>query len=1374
MPTSSAALTEPADDAPDAILSGLAWIGLLGILVIGVMMQQLQALLSGMHTDGNPAAAAAAFRHPTTGAAVIHDWFTYAARVNTVLGLPIDGAEVASVTSPRHIVALHAWLDSYFLVPAYMMVLVGLLLLARHRIKWVGNGEWGKAWQDRGRASVQQFVKKPFAPEVLLAIGLVAAILGAVADVLVENPLEVRVMDESARVFAVDPTAGATTLEREIGPLLSQVRVFAIIKMVAIGLAMLCTLLLWIIRSADHRERTSAVWRSVVAVRAQIVVVIVLGFVITRQEAALDAIRGWGPSQTTWTIGLTLLLAYVAWEACRGLINELQRRAQEPAPALRDSVASAAAEAPKPRWALVKLVLSIALFVLGWMIGWQGLSAVAIFVGISALGDFVAPPRTHAPADRGTRAKPPLGQPWDGLALVIAAAVSTTVGLGMIGASFGQLVYQPGVDPDRLLAIAGGGIALATLPAIVALLVGLDRRRTEESWRWMALAIGVGVSATVGLVMLLASVGELLVGFDIDPARLFAIAGVGAALIVAPVVLAFILRVRHRPREQPRPGGRSDAASRHTRSITIPQWANVDRVLARIERRRPRRLKLTIPLVFGFVVAGIVIFAIGLPIWNAITGRAWWELPETAGPIAVLLSFGVVAMLFVSLLSWLAERWRPGRALRVLGARRMPFYALGVVWLLLIPFVDGPGFHDVRLLEPTSPPTVQSVELDETYEEWLRDNVTNTTSDSATRSVSPMLFVASSGGGIRAAYWSALALSCINESEPLTFAATSSSLPPDHSVCASARVIAELRSEAETGMAAGSVETELEAIRDRARARARTIFAMSGISGGSLGVAAYAAHLVEALDDPAQLDDATWLDNRLNDDYLSATMAWALFIELPRAFLRFDPGTDRAEAMEQAWERSWVLPGEPTEDLGLDVGLRELWLEHAGVLPLLLLNSTSVADGCRFNGSVVNAGIERAADRCHSLRPFARLGQDRTEGSQALASTLDLSDFLCSDEDIRLSTVVLMSARFPGISPTGRLEACEADGNGRTVDEPTDSDDPRAVTYLVDGGYLDTSGASALTDVSAALAPSIEDVNEEHPGSCVVPFYVQLDNGHQRVAPPPSDPEPSELRAPLTATNATRGARAASAEAATALEFSRWFSTAGKRLMSGGWPLADRYAWIVPEAHPGVQAPLGWTMSPSAIEDLRSQMRQPLNGLTLQEVRRWLAGGMTCSPVVAGERYRARAFRPEVELGLEDIGGRWIVTDTPQMLSGFTDLDEGMRGSITVIPRIANLSEWMLEACRRIQADPSSGLGSCAGATDEARPSFTLAPLGYLRAFLDVPSGGSIELGTPGVGSAMILATNLGDVTLVAAVSDAAGRPLDARVNGLLAIADAV
>ena len=57
----------------------------------------------------------------------------------------------------------------------------------------------------------------------------------------------------------------------------------------------------------------------------------------------------------------------------------------------------------------------------------------------------------------------------------------------------------------------------------------------------------------------------------------------------------------------------------------------------------------------------------------------------------------------------------------------------------------------------------------------------------------------------------------------------------------------------------------------------------------------------------------------------------------------------------------------------------------------------------------------------------------------------------------------------------------------------------------------------------------------------------------------------------------------------------------------------DRQAHIYPQAHPGIQAPLGWTLSKSAQGDLQKQLTTDVTKAEIAKVRSWFGPGLTCS-----------------------------------------------------------------------------------------------------------------------------------------------------------------
>lgn len=153
----------------------------------------------------------------------------------------------------------------------------------------------------------------------------------------------------------------------------------------------------------------------------------------------------------------------------------------------------------------------------------------------------------------------------------------------------------------------------------------------------------------------------------------------------------------------------------------------------------------------------------------------------------------------------------------------------------------------------------------------------------------PMLFVATAGGGLRAAYWTAVV----------------------------------------TGALPGELGLGLERFE-------RHSFAISGVSGGSVG-AAFRTALAPGHDDAAALDRA--VREALDGDFLAPTLAALAFVDLPSWVLPKIGQTTRGEALEQAFEQA--------ADGGLDAPFLAYVPTEASWRPLLLLNATHQETGRR-------------------------------------------------------------------------------------------------------------------------------------------------------------------------------------------------------------------------------------------------------------------------------------------------------------------------------------------------------------------------------------------------------------------------------------------
>ena len=202
-----------------------------------------------------------------------------------------------------------------------------------------------------------------------------------------------------------------------------------------------------------------------------------------------------------------------------------------------------------------------------------------------------------------------------------------------------------------------------------------------------------------------------------------------------------------------------------------------------------------------------------------------------------------------------------------------------------------------------------------------------------------------------------------------------------------------------------------------------------------------------------------------------------------------------------------------------------------------------------------------------------------------------------------MSTAVLMSARFPVITPSARIGGSLAD----CTDEPIDA-------YVVDGGYNEGSGAGTLTELWQRLEPDVEALIAAN-DACIVPFLIQIDNGYENPGAAVAGSSPIEVFVPIRTLIASQFGRIANAREQAAIEFDRPFDIGGEVVVitdPSGTPIVSRYARITTRAHPGVQAPLGWTLSNASFDDLQSQLTIDENQSDLAEIQRWLTQPLTC------------------------------------------------------------------------------------------------------------------------------------------------------------------
>lgn len=201
--------------------------------------------------------------------------------------------------------------------------------------------------------------------------------------------------------------------------------------------------------------------------------------------------------------------------------------------------------------------------------------------------------------------------------------------------------------------------------------------------------------------------------------------------------------------------------------------------------------------------------------------------------------------------------------------------------------------------------------------------------------------------------------------------------------------------------------------------------AYSTVSGGTLGAIAYQLS-IKCSDDAKTSRDIS--RRFLKNDFLSPIMGYALFPDALQRFLPFPVAKlDRAVILEKTWENAWQESCPMKENYFQQGYLENKFTEADNLGPLLLFNATHIETGKRVLVSPVKFG-----------------------DNQFYQATDLLS---VTNKDLPLSSAVLLSARFPYLTPAGLI----VDKSGEKWG------------HIGDGGYYENLGISTLLEVYTRL-----------------------------------------------------------------------------------------------------------------------------------------------------------------------------------------------------------------------------------------------------------------------------------------------------------------
>ncbi len=279
--------------------------------------------------------------------------------------------------------------------------------------------------------------------------------------------------------------------------------------------------------------------------------------------------------------------------------------------------------------------------------------------------------------------------------------------------------------------------------------------------------------------------------------------------------------------------------------------------------------------------------------------------------------------------------------------------------------------HGVRLLENQNSValTYPPVSLESSYASWEEVNRDNN---------DPLVLVAAAGGGLRATYWTAVVL--------------------------------------------GHLE-------DNSQQFHKKLFAISGVSGGSLAGVMYNAALRSTKGNADAKKFQGNLLSAMSKDFLAPTVTAMLYGDLMQRFLPLAIFSDRAQALEKGWESGFKSAYTEDSAFTLNKPFRELFVlaEEDQWLPNLLLNGTSQETGKR----IITSSLTIDQNIFPDAYDFYKLNDGKA---------------------IAASTAAHNSARFTYVSPAGVINT-----------------DKHMSGHIIDGGYFENYGATTLSNLLAGL-----------------------------------------------------------------------------------------------------------------------------------------------------------------------------------------------------------------------------------------------------------------------------------------------------------------
>lgn len=404
----------------------------------------------------------------------------------------------------------------------------------------------------------------------------------------------------------------------------------------------------------------------------------------------------------------------------------------------------------------------------------------------------------------------------------------------------------------------------------------------------------------------------------------------------------------------------------------------------------------------------------------------------------------------------------------------------------------------------------------------------------------PVFIVVTEGGGIRAGYWTAAVLAALHHQNPEF---------------------------------------------------SRHLFAISSVSGGSLGATTYAALLRTST---APQDLRLQASHVLREDAVGPLLAGMLQPDLVQRFFPWPIFRDRAYALEHAWEHGWEARNVTQKDYD-----ERLWewlfkpdqkvsppLFSDGFLETFDLTANPQQPALFLNATVVETGSRSVVS---NVKLESWLTGDRGRTTPSPFSVM-FDAFSELGGDVKISTATHLGARFPYVSPAGTVRAT-AFGKHQTVPDSysTCVDCPprqaeceacnRDCCHLVDGGYFEVSGAVTAQEILEAIVPDL--------GPTRYPVVIYISAGKEPPKPYQPQQRVGEILTPFSTLFNTRDGRGvlavaqlrkAMAKAAQSHPDARFLDfrlTQRETVLPLGWALAEQSRNVI-DASVGLPCGPNW------------------------------------------------------------------------------------------------------------------------------------------------------------------------------------------------------